>query len=70
VVQSIYNMSDGGALKITTARYLTPLGRDIQHRGIDPDILVQQSVDPTLIDTPKDAQLAAAEAYLHRVARR
>jgi carboxyl-terminal processing protease len=70
VVQSIYNMSDGGALKITTARYLTPLGRDIQHRGIDPDVLVQQSVDPTLIDTPKDAQLAAAEAYLHRVARR
>ena len=70
VVQSIYNMSDGGALKITTARYLTPLGRDIQHKGIEPDILVDQPVDQPIIDTPKDVQLAAAEAYLRRAARR
>ena len=60
IVQSIYNMSDGGALKITTARYVTPLGRDIHHRGIQPDIVVDQSVDQSLIDTPKDVQLAAA----------
>jgi carboxyl-terminal processing protease len=70
VVQSIYNMSDGGALKITTARYVTPLGRDIQHRGIEPDIVVDQPADIPIIDTPKDQQLAAAEAYLRRVARR
>lgn len=66
VVQSIYNMSDGGALKITTARYVTPLGRDIHHRGIQPDIVIDQAVDQPIIDTPKDAQLAAAEAYLRR----
>jgi carboxyl-terminal processing protease len=70
VVQSIYNMSDGGALKITTARYITPLGRDIQHRGIEPDIVVDQPADQPIIDTPKDVQLAAAEAYLRRVAHR
>jgi carboxyl-terminal processing protease len=69
VVQSIYNTSDGGALKITTAKYVTPLGRDIQHKGIEPDILVNQSVDIP-IGSPKDAQLAAAESYLRRVARR
>ena len=69
VVQSIYNTSDGGALKITTAKYITPLGRDIQHRGIRPDIVVDQRIDVPL-DTPKDVQLAAAESYLRRIARR
>jgi carboxyl-terminal processing protease len=69
VVQSIYNTSDGGALKITTAKYVTPLGRDIQHKGIEPDMVVEQNVDVPM-DTPKDLQLAAAESYLRRVARR
>ncbi len=70
VVQSIYNLSDGGALKITTARYVTPLGRDIHHRGIEPDVVVDQTVDPSLIDTPHDTQLAAAKARLRRLAAR
>jgi carboxyl-terminal processing protease len=64
VVQSIYPMPDRGALKITTARYVTPLGRDIQHRGIVPDIAVAQDPDPSLIDTPADKQLAAAKTRL------
>lgn len=64
VVQSIYPMPDQSALKITTARYLTPLGRSIQHRGIEPDVLVNQNPDPGLIDTPRDKQLAAAKARL------
>ncbi|MDQ2866362.1 MAG: S41 family peptidase [Candidatus Eremiobacteraeota bacterium] len=64
VVQSIYPMPDDGALKITTASYVTPLGRDIQHKGIVPDTTIQQNVDPALIDTPADKQLAAAKAQL------
>lgn len=70
VVQSIYPLPDSGALKITTARYVTPLGRDIQHKGIKPDIVINQNPDPTIIDTPKDRQLAAAKAYLKRTATR
>jgi carboxyl-terminal processing protease len=66
VVQSIYPLPDNGALKITTARYITPLGRDIQHKGINPDILVTQNPDITLIDTPNDRQLATAKAYLRK----
>ncbi|TAM62420.1 S41 family peptidase [bacterium] len=67
VVQSIYRLPDLSALKITTARYLTPNGRDIDHRGIVPDVVVEQSADPSLIDTPSDHQLAAAKAILeHR----
>jgi carboxyl-terminal processing protease len=69
VVQSIYNTSDGGALKITTARYVTPLGRDIHHKGIQPDVVIDQPIGP-IIDTPKDVQLAAAKAHLRRIASR
>ncbi len=62
VVQSIYPLPGDGALKITTARYVTPAGRDIQHHGIEPDLLVNQSANPAVIDTPADKQLAAAKA--------
>jgi carboxyl-terminal processing protease len=69
VVQSIYPMPDRGALKITTARYVTPNGRDIQHKGILPDIVVNQDPDPALVDTPADKQLAAAKQHLHSLNR-
>src|SRR5579871_1464425 len=69
VVQSIFPLDkdqfpDQGALKITTARYVTPAGRDIQHHGIEPDVVVNQDPNPTLIDTPADRQLAVAKARL------
>jgi carboxyl-terminal processing protease len=65
VVQSIYPLPNGqGALKITTARYVTPMGRDIAHRGIVPDVVIAQDPDPALIDTRADKQLAAAKARL------
>lgn len=69
VVQGIFSMPNGGALKITTQRYVTPNGRDIQHKGIQPDIVVTQSPDLSDIDTPKDKQLSAAKAFLNRETR-
>ena len=39
-------------------------GRDIQHHGIEPDVVVNQDPNPSLIDTPADKQLAAAKARL------
>ncbi len=39
-VQSIIEMADGSAMKLTTARYYTPNGRSIQGVGIEPDIEV------------------------------
>ncbi|MDG4868458.1 S41 family peptidase [Guyparkeria sp. 1SP6A2] len=41
-VQSIMPLSNGGALRLTTARYYTPSGRSIQAEGIDPDVKVHQ----------------------------
>jgi carboxyl-terminal processing protease len=64
VVQSIFALPDNGALKITTARYVTPAGRDIQHHGIEPDIIIDQDPNPALIGTQADKQLAAAKARL------
>lgn len=40
-VQTIIPLSDGSALRLTTARYYTPSGRVIQENGIEPDILVE-----------------------------
>ncbi len=41
-VQTIIPLDDQSALRLTTARYFTPLGRSIQAKGITPDILVSQ----------------------------
>ncbi len=37
-VQTIQELHNGSAVKLTTARYFTPNGRSIQARGIEPDI--------------------------------
>ncbi|HCP46460.1 MAG TPA: hypothetical protein DIU15_10475 [Deltaproteobacteria bacterium] len=43
-VQQFFDLGDGSALKITTARYYTPLGRSIHGSGVEPDIsLVDRS---------------------------
>jgi carboxyl-terminal processing protease len=39
-VQTILPLEQGAALKLTTALYFTPLGRSIQSRGIEPDLVV------------------------------
>ncbi|MBI5378683.1 MAG: S41 family peptidase [Nitrospirae bacterium] len=40
-VQTVLPLSDGSALRLTTARYYTPKGRAIQETGIAPDIAVK-----------------------------
>jgi carboxyl-terminal processing protease len=40
-VQSVLPLRNGGAIKLTTARYYTPSGRSIQARGITPDIEIE-----------------------------
>ena len=42
-VQTIMPLSDGSALRLTTARYYTPSGRVIQENGIQPDIIVERT---------------------------
>jgi carboxyl-terminal processing protease len=42
LVQETFALPDGGAIKLTTARYLTPAGRDIDGIGIAPDVVVAE----------------------------
>lgn len=44
-VQSIIPLSDGSALRLTTAKYLTPKGHSINGVGIEPDIEVKMSAE-------------------------
>jgi len=39
-VQTIQELRNGSAVKLTTARYFTPNGRSIQAKGIEPDIVL------------------------------
>ena len=65
VVQEILPLPDGSAIKITDARYLTPHNRDINHRGITPDIMVDENKDARFGDPPQDAQLQRAIQFLN-----
>ena len=47
IVQSIRKLSDGSAIKLTTAKYFTPNGENIHGEGIEPDIeLEYEYLDP------------------------
>ena len=51
VVQKTYTLSDGSALKLTTEKYYTPKGQDIDGNGITPDIVVEeQDIDSGQIE--------------------
>jgi carboxyl-terminal processing protease len=39
-VQTFYDLDDGSGLKLTTARYYTPLGNSLESKGIIPDVTV------------------------------
>lgn len=40
-VQTVFSLSDGSGMRLTTAKYYTPKGISIQNTGITPDILVK-----------------------------
>ncbi len=61
-VQTIMPTSNGGAVKLTTARYYTPSGRSIQAEGIDPDIVLGrvklESLDEPVFAPVKESDLS------------
>lgn len=61
-VQKIINLGYGSVLKVTTARWFTPNGKNITKEGITPD----QAVELTAADADagRDPQLDAAKARL------
>lgn len=63
IVQSIIPMSDGSAIKLTSAKYYTPSGVCIHGTGIEPDQVVEYDRE-----AEEDNQLQAAVDYLNSVA--
>jgi carboxyl-terminal processing protease len=57
-VQEIIPLADASALKLTTAAYLTPSGRNINGTGIEPDVVVEAG---------RAAQRARAVEILHGI---
>lgn len=68
LVQSVNPLSDGSGINVTIARYFTPNGTDINHRGITPNIVSplteaqakQLSEHPDRLGTPQDPQFEKA----------
>ena len=58
-VQTIIPLSDDSGLRLTTARYYTPLGRSIQAKGITPDIevLAAEIQDPVGMSPLRESDL-------------
>lgn len=59
VVQTLYDLSGGTKLKVTTADWYTPLERSINGTGIEPDIEVERTYED--INAMKDPQLDKAK---------
>jgi carboxyl-terminal processing protease len=61
-VQTILPTSNGGAVKLTTARYFTPSGRSIQAEGIEPDVTLArvklEALEKAKFDSIKEADLS------------
>lgn len=63
VIQTLYQLTDGSGLKITTNEYFTPKHNKINKIGITPDVEVEESKDfkfDGTIDIDKDVQLKKA----------
>lgn len=61
-VQTIYPMRGGWGLRLTTARYYTRRGRQIDGQGLQPDLRVP--MDEEQIQGPQDVQLREATTLL------
>ncbi len=64
LVQTMIPLPDGSALKVTTARYFTAGGRDIDRVGVMPDVSVDEPSDAQLGVPGRDPQLDRALALL------
>jgi carboxyl-terminal processing protease len=59
-VQELVKLPDGSALWITSTRYLTPAGAQLQAKGIEPDVAVEQPEGDFGAPAPADAILQRA----------
>ncbi|MEE0776674.1 MAG: S41 family peptidase [Bacillota bacterium] len=70
IIQTVFSLQDGAAVKVTTARYQSPDRHEIHEKGIKPDVAVEMKDDDPMaiysMDQAEDAQLAAAVAEMKK----
>jgi carboxyl-terminal processing protease len=72
LVQSVHPLGDGSGIAVTIAKYFTPSGRDINHKGIEPNVEVKltdaqrEKLTRDQIGTPADPQYAKALSILNQ----
>ena len=67
-IQNVIPLTNGGAMKFTTAAFYTPSGRSIQKQGILPDVKVEQQIDLKTIHEDKrlrESNFASAIDFNH-----
>lgn len=67
IVQSIMPLTDGSAIKVTTAQYFTPSGVCIQGKGIEPDVKAELAPELMIkgkLSEEEDTQLQKAKEVL------
>ena len=65
IVQRIFPLEDGSAIKLTTAKYYTPKGINIHGTGIEPDVKVEAKDGDVAGEKGKDTQLEKAVEALN-----
>lgn len=65
IVQQLFTMTDGSAVKLTVSHYYTPNGNDIHKVGIEPDVEIKFDSEAYKADKT-DNQLDAAIEYLSK----
>ncbi len=62
-VQSVIPLPDGAGLKLTTSKYYTPSDISIHGVGIEPDILVERTPEPSILDEKIEGAKKAEEIF-------
>lgn len=62
IVQTLFSMKDGSAVKLTVSNYYTPKGKNIHNKGITPDVeaALEEGEEPDT-KAPYDTQIRAAQ---------
>lgn len=60
VVQNLYDLKDGTCVKLTTAEYFTPKGRNIDGKGITPDVKVEYKYNAKKPDADNQLEKAVS----------
>lgn len=61
-VQEVFDLPGGSSIRVTTAKWLTPNGKDLSSEGVMPDIAVERTRED--IENKNDPQLQAALEWL------